>query len=61
MVSAANDHLTPASAVQKTAAFLGPGVELREFPGLGHWVVDGPGWESIAAFIADWLEAHGGA
>jgi len=59
LVSTTDDHLTPASAVRKTAAFLGPGATLREFPGYGHWVAEGPGWEHIAAFIADWLEARG--
>ena len=60
LVSASDDRLTPASVVRKTAAFLGPEVMLREFPGHGHWVVGEPGWEDIAAFVADWLETHVG-
>jgi pimeloyl-ACP methyl ester carboxylesterase len=43
LVSTTDDHLTPASAVRKTAAFLGPGATLREFPGYGHLVAEGPG------------------
>jgi len=54
------DRLTPASMVRKTAALLGSKAELREFPGHGHWVVGEPGWEEIAGFVADWLEAHTG-
>ena len=61
LVSASDDRLTPASVLRKTAAFLGPRVTLREFPGHGHWVVGAPGWENIAGFVADWLEAIGHA
>jgi pimeloyl-ACP methyl ester carboxylesterase len=60
VVSGADDRLTPAAVVRKTAALLGPTAELREFPGHGHWVVEEPGWEEIAGSVADWLEAHTG-
>lgn len=58
IVSASDDRLTPASVVGKTASLLGPRAELREFPGHGHWVVGEPGWQEIAAFVADWLDTR---
>jgi len=56
IVSAADDRLTPASVVRRTAASLGSKAVLREFPNHGHWVVGEPGWEEISVGVADWLE-----
>jgi hypothetical protein len=31
--------------------------EFREFPGRSHWIIAQPGWEEVAGFVAEWLEA----
>jgi pimeloyl-ACP methyl ester carboxylesterase len=59
LVAAAEDRLTPASAVRRTAALLGTGATLRELPGFQHWVVGAPGWEKVAGLVADWLVERG--
>jgi hypothetical protein len=29
--------------------------DFREFPGRSHWIIAQPGWQEVAAYIAEWL------
>lgn len=33
-------------------------VDFKAFPDRGHWICGQPGWEEVAAYISDWLQAH---
>jgi pimeloyl-ACP methyl ester carboxylesterase len=33
-------------------------VAVKEFAGRSHYICGEPGWEEVAAFVADWLSAH---
>jgi pimeloyl-ACP methyl ester carboxylesterase len=33
-------------------------VDFRAFPNRGHWICGQPGWEEVAAYVSEWLEAH---
>jgi len=32
--------------------------DFKSFEGRGHWICGQDGWEEIAAYIAEWLQAH---
>ncbi len=56
VVGAGQDRITPAPVVHKVAQKYGPLATYKEFPDHAHWVVAEPGWEEVAAYVADWLE-----
>lgn len=33
-------------------------VDFKVFPNRGHWICGQPGWEEVAAYISEWLQAH---
>jgi len=33
-------------------------VDFKAFPNRGHWICGQPGWEEVAAYISEWLQAH---
>ncbi len=54
-LGATHDRITPASVVRQVAKRYPPGT-YKEFPDHGHWVLTGPGWQTVAGFAADWLD-----
>ncbi len=54
VVGARRDHATPAFAVRALARRL-PAARHVEVD-MAHWVPAEPGWERVAALLADWLE-----
>ncbi|MDQ7821242.1 MAG: alpha/beta hydrolase [Candidatus Eremiobacteraeota bacterium] len=56
IVGCLEDRITPASMVRKIAGKYGELATYREFPHNAHWVLGEPGWEVIAAAVADWIE-----
>ncbi|WP_178130476.1 alpha/beta hydrolase [Reyranella sp. CPCC 100927] len=50
------DRMTPPGMVRRVARRYASVAEHREFAGQGHWIVGQPGWQEVAAFVADWLE-----
>jgi pimeloyl-ACP methyl ester carboxylesterase len=57
VVSCGQDRLTPAPVVRKVAAQY-PQASLRHYPHRGHWVLDDPDTDEMAAEIANWLQGH---
>jgi pimeloyl-ACP methyl ester carboxylesterase len=53
-VGAAEDRLTPASVVRRTAGLFRNST-YREYPRQGHWVLGQPGWRTIAEDTVSWL------
>ncbi len=51
------DRIVPASVVRNVARKYRRVAEHRELEGHAHWVLGEPGWEGIAAHVADWLES----
>jgi pimeloyl-ACP methyl ester carboxylesterase len=56
VIAGAQDRITPASVVRQVAKKYGTVATYQEFENHAHWVVGEPGWEEIAACVADWLE-----
>lgn len=55
------DHIVPAAINRRNfRKYAGsPAVtEFRGFPGRSHWIIAQAGWEEVAGFAADWIEAH---
>lgn len=55
VVGGAEDRIVSVGLVRSTARHYGVTPTLLE--GHGHWLLEEPGWERIAASIADWIEA----
>lgn len=55
VISGEDDHITPAAINRKTAA-LYPQAQYRSYAQHAHWLIGEPGWEVIAADIAQWLQ-----
>jgi pimeloyl-ACP methyl ester carboxylesterase len=52
------DEIVPAELNEKNANAYGNAaglVDLKVFPGRGHFICGQPGWEEVAGFVADWL------
>jgi pimeloyl-ACP methyl ester carboxylesterase len=56
VVAADDDRFIPRRAVEQVAAKYRAPLYLAR--GHGHFLVAEPGWESVAAGIADWIERH---
>jgi pimeloyl-ACP methyl ester carboxylesterase len=54
-LGATHDRITPASVVRQVTKRYPHGA-YKELPEHGHWVLSGPGWETVAGFAADWLD-----
>jgi len=48
------DLINPPSTVRQAAAKLG--AEARLFPGMSHWLIGEPGWDTVAAACLAWLD-----
>lgn len=59
VVGAGEDRITPGRVVRKIAARYG--ADFRFHEGFAHVVTLEPGWERVAADVADWLDAGIGA
>jgi len=55
IIAGGQDRIMPASVVRKTARKYRAVATYREYADHAHKVIDEPGWEEIAADIADWL------
>jgi len=51
------DRITPAGLVRKVARRYGNMATYKELENHSHWLLEEPGWEAIAAYIADWLQS----
>jgi pimeloyl-ACP methyl ester carboxylesterase len=61
ILAGAEDHIVPAPVVgrnhRKYAA--SPAVtDFHEFPGRTHWIIAQDGWQEVAGFAQQWIEAH---
>ena len=59
-VAGDRDHLTPAAMVGRNArayARSGSAVEFKLFTDRSHFICNQDGWESVAAFVLDWVGA----
>ncbi len=59
ITAGSEDHIVPASLNRtnfRRYAGSGAVTEFSEFPGRRHWVIAEPGWEAVAAKVADWFE-----
>lgn len=59
VVGAREDRITPGQVARKVAARYGADFRLHE--GFAHMITLEPGWERVAADVADWLERELGA
>lgn len=55
VIAGTEDRITPPRTVRQVARRYGEHARYREFEGHGHWLMAEPGWESVAACVADWL------
>ncbi len=55
VVAGERDRITPAAVVKKVAKKYG--VPCKVFPDHAHWVLQEKGWEDVARFVAEWIEA----
>lgn len=58
VISAGQDRLIPPRVVRAIARRYAHVAEHHEFPEQGHWVVGQPGWQDVAACIAEWLDRN---
>ena len=59
IIAGETDTIVPASVNRVNhRRYVDAGVptDYREFPGRCHWTLTAPGWESVAACAADWIE-----
>jgi 8-oxo-dGTP pyrophosphatase MutT (NUDIX family)/esterase/lipase len=57
-IGAGRDRTTPVAGVRAVAAkYAKAGGDYREYPDNGHWIVDEPGTDRMAADIDAWLDA----
>jgi pimeloyl-ACP methyl ester carboxylesterase len=56
VVGAAQDRIVPVSVVRPLARKYRAVCDYQEFENHGHWVLGEPGWEEVAARVADWLK-----
>ncbi|HVE79600.1 MAG TPA: alpha/beta fold hydrolase [Gemmatimonadaceae bacterium] len=54
VLAGGSDRFVPARVARRLARRYG--ATYREFPGMGHLLVSEPGWETVLAHVADWLE-----
>jgi hypothetical protein len=55
IVGCGMERLTPVRAIRKLAKKYSH-ADCMEFADHAHWVLGGPGWQEIAASVADWLK-----
>ena len=58
VISGGLDRITPARVVEKVYRRYRPVAEYKHFDHHGHWIVQEPGWQQVAADIHRWLEAE---
>jgi len=55
IIGAENDRIVPAAVVRKVAKKYRATAQYHELPGFSHWLLGEPGWEDVAALVAQWL------
>lgn len=55
-ISGTRDHIIPAGASRRMAAWYGARLEYREHAAHAHWMLGEPGWELRAGEVLDWLD-----
>jgi pimeloyl-ACP methyl ester carboxylesterase len=61
LIGGSEDQIIPASLNQKNAEAYSDEVSItdfKEFAGRSHFICGEPGWEEVAAYVAEWLEKH---
>jgi len=64
LIAGAQDRIVPASVNRrnhKRYARSTAVTDFKEFPERTHWIIAQPGWDEVAAYIADWLVLQIGA
>jgi alpha-beta hydrolase superfamily lysophospholipase len=57
-IAAGRDRAVPAAWARGVAAlYAGGGGRLMEYPDNGHWIIDEPGSDAVAADVDAWLQA----
>lgn len=56
VIACAQDRIMPASVVRKVANKYRAVSTYHEFANHAHWILEEPGWQEIAEYIADWLK-----
>jgi len=59
VVGGSLDRITPASVARSVAKKYGAVSTYKEFEGHSHWILAEDGWEDVADYVAEWLEATG--
>lgn len=60
-IAGEEDAIIPASLSEKNArAYTDSSsiVDLKTFPGRGHFICGAPGWEEVAGYVGDWVQRH---
>ena len=60
VVASTGDRIMPASIVRKIAEKYKAVSTYKEFQNHAHWVIAEPGWQDVAAYVADWLKGGSG-
>ena len=55
IVFGTQDRITPRSAVRQVVKKYRHVATLKEFPDHAHLLMQEPGWQNVAAYVADWL------
>jgi len=55
-LAGAHDPINTPATVRQIAQRYGKHAEYHNFPGVSHWLLDGPHWQAIAQHCATWME-----
>jgi non-heme chloroperoxidase len=55
VVAGSRDRIVPPAVVTKVAEKYRAVADLKVFDDQAHWVLGQPGWESVAAYVKDWI------
>jgi pimeloyl-ACP methyl ester carboxylesterase len=58
IIGGAQDRITPAVITRKVAGKYRHVATYKEFSEHAHWVIGEPGWEDVANYVLEWLEAR---
>jgi pimeloyl-ACP methyl ester carboxylesterase len=56
LLTGSEDRISPPTTVMRIAALYGDRATNEVLPGMGHWLIGEPGWESLADRALSWLE-----
>ena len=55
LISGGEDRINPPGTVERIAALYGKRATCEIMPGMGHWLIGEPGWESVTDRALTWL------